>query len=150
MRCPVCLAEDTQVKDSRQGAEGRFVKRRRFCTQCNYRFTTHERVETQELIVIKKNGSKKIFDREKLIKAINLAVRKRNIDNEQIELLVDNIVRDLEQSGEAEVSSQVIGAKVMAALSKLDEVAYVRFASVYHDFSDAKDFEKFLHEMVKR
>ena len=139
MRCPVCLVEDTQVKDSRQGAEGRFVKRRRFCTQCNHRFTTHERLEIQELIVIKKNGVKKIFDRDKIIRAINLAVRKRNIDNEQIELLVDNIIRDLEQSAETEVSSQVIGAKVMAALSKLDEVAYVRFASVYHDFNEIKD-----------
>lgn len=149
MRCPFCLADDTQVKDSRQGADGRFVKRRRFCPKCGSRFTTHERIELREITVTKKDGTKRLFDRDKLLKAIFLAVRKRDIDNDQIELLVDNIIKDIEQSGESEVDSKKIGQAVMDALAKLDQVAYVRFASVYHDFSEAKDFEEFLSKLAK-
>ncbi|MBP9791723.1 MAG: transcriptional repressor NrdR [Rickettsiales bacterium] len=150
MRCPFCLTDDTQVKDSRQSADGRFVKRRRYCTKCDSRFTTHERIEHREIIVIKKDGHKRLFDRDKLLKAIYVAVRKRDIDNDQIELLVDNIIKDIEQSGESEVKSKKIGEAVMMALAKLDQVAYVRFASVYHDFSEAKDFEEFLSKLEKK
>lgn len=149
MRCPFCLTEDTQVKDSRQGADGRFVKRRRYCANCDSRFTTHERIELREITVTKKDGTKRLFDRDKLLKAIFLAVRKRDIDNDKIELLVDNIIKDIEQSGESEVDSKKIGHAVMNALAKLDQVAYVRFASVYHDFSEAKDFEEFLSKLAQ-
>jgi transcriptional repressor NrdR len=150
MRCPFCLAEDTQVKDSRQSVDGRSVKRRRYCAKCDSRFTTHERIELREILVIKKDGTKRLFDRDKLLKAIYLAVRKRDIDNDKIELMVDNIIKDIEQSGESEVSSTKIGKAAMEALAKLDEVAYVRFASVYHDFSEAKDFEEFLGNLPKK
>lgn len=150
MRCPFCLAEDTQVKDSRQTPDGRIIKRRRYCAKCESRFTTHERIELREIFVIKKDGSKKLFDRDKVLKAIYLAIRKRDIDSDKIELLVDNIIKDIEQTGENEVSSKKIGMAVMDALAKLDQVAYVRFASVYHDFSEAKDFEEFLNKMEKK
>ena len=149
MRCPFCLTEDTQVKDSRQGADGRFVKRRRYCANCDSRFTTHERIELREILVVKKDGTKRLFDRDKLLNAIYIAARKRDIDNDKIELLVDNLIKDLEQSGESEVSSTKIGKAVMDALAKLDQVAYVRFASVYNDFSEAKDFEEFLGKISK-
>lgn len=149
MRCPFCGTLDTQVKDSRQSEDGRSIKRRRFCINCHSRFTTFERIEMRELIVIKKDGSKRPLEREKIIRALNLAVRKRPITNDQIEFLVDNIVQSLEKAGENEIPSHAIGERIMAELAKLDQVAYVRFASVYHDFSEAKDFENFLNKMSK-
>lgn len=144
MRCPFCSTLDTQVKDSRQSEDGRMVKRRRYCINCHSRFTTLERVEVRELTVIKKDGSKRPFDRQKLLRAISLAARKRPITAEQIEFLVDSIESSLEKTGESEVHSNVIGERVIKELARLDQVAYVRFASVYHDFNNAKDFENFL------
>lgn len=150
MRCPHCATLDTQVKDSRQSEDGRIIKRRRYCINCHSRFTTLERIELRELTVIKKDGSKRPFDREKMVKAINLAIRKRPVTQEQVESLVDSIQQNLEKSGETEVSSNVIGEKIILELAKLDQVAYVRFASVYHDFNDAGDFEKFLNELDQK
>ncbi len=149
MRCLFCGTLDTQVKDSRQSEDGRTIKRRRYCINCHSRFTTFERIELRELTVIKKNGTKRPFDREKIMRAINLAVRKRSISTEQIELLVDNIVQQIEKIGESEIQSYFIGEFIMSELAKLDQVSYVRFASVYHDFTEAKDFENFLSKLNK-
>ena len=149
MRCPFCGDEDTQVKDSRQSSDNSSIKRRRFCPNCNSRFTTHERIELRELTVLKKDGSKRPFDRQKILHSVSLAVRKRPISNEQIEKLVDTIAQKIEQSGELEIASKNIGQMTMSELAKLDDVAYVRFASVYHDFSGTKDFENFLHNLHK-
>lgn len=150
MRCPFCGTLDTQVKDSRQSDDGRTVKRRRYCVNCHSRFTTFERIELREITVIKKDGSKRPFDREKIVKAINLAVRKRPVTEEQVEFLVDSIEQNVEKTGESEVRSHVIGEKIIYELAKLDQVAYVRFASVYHDFNEAKDFENFLRELNEK
>jgi transcriptional repressor NrdR len=149
MRCPFCGTLDTQVKDSRQSEDCRSIKRRRYCINCHSRFTTFERIELREITVIKKNGTKRPFDREKMMRAINLAVRKRPITSEQIELLVDNIVQKIERLGESEIQSHFIGEQIMSELAKLDQVAYVRFASVYHDFNETKDFENFLGKLNK-
>ena len=149
MRCPFCGTLDTQVKDSRQSEDGRSIKRRRYCINCHSRFTTLERIELRELTVLKKDGSKRPLERDKIMRALSLAVRKRPISSEQIDFLVDNIVQNLEKAGESEIPSHVIGEKIMTELAKLDQVAYVRFASVYHDFSEAKDFENFLSKMSK-
>ncbi len=147
MKCPFCGFEDTQVKDSRPSEDGMSIRRRRFCPKCESRFTTFERVQIRELVVIKKNGERKPFDREKLVRSIELAVRKRPVTTEQVDMAVNNIVRDLESMGESEINSTVIGEAVMKALSKLDSVAYVRFASVYKDFREAKDFEDFVERL---
>lgn len=147
MRCPFCGTEDTQVKDSRQGLDSRSVKRRRFCMNCSSRFTTYERLELREITVIKKDGSKRPFDREKTADSIRVAIRKRSITNEQVEMIVNNLIKKIEKSGDFEVTTKEIGQIVMEELAKLDDVAYVRFASVYHDFANVKDFENFLHKI---
>ncbi len=144
MRCPFCGIEDTQVKDSRSSEDGTAIRRRRECVRCGSRFTTFERVVIREIMVIKKDGSKKSFDRDKLVRSINLAVRKRPITNEQVEQVVNNITRKFETSGEAEITTKQIGEAVMDVLYYLDQVAYVRFASVYKDFAETKDFKEFI------
>ncbi len=149
MRCPFCLAEDTQVRDSRPSEDKMSVKRRRFCNECNSRFTTIERVQLKELFVIKRSGEKKIFDREKIYRSISTALRKRNISENEIEAIVAKLVHQLESMNENEVSTTTIGEAIMKELSKIDQVAYVRFASVYKEFSTAKDFEDFIHKQLK-
>jgi len=147
MRCPFCGHEDTQVKDSRPSDEGAAIRRRRYCAKCDSRFTTFERVQLRELTIIKKDGSRKTFDRDKLTKSIDIAVRKRPVTPEQVDMAVNNIVRKLESSGETEFQTDQVGEVVMDALKELDPVAYVRFASVYKEFREAKDFEKFIGEL---
>ena len=142
MRCPFCGHDDTQVKDSRPTEDNSAIRRRRFCPACGSRFTTFERVQLRELTVIKKSGKRVPFDRDKLARSIQIAARKRPIDDERIERLVNGIVRRLESSGESDVTSDAIGTQVMEALFHLDPVAYVRFASVYKNFREAKDFEE--------
>ena len=149
MRCPFCGAEDTQVKDSRPSEDGNAIRRRRFCTTCDSRFTTFERVQLRELVVVKKDGKRKNFDRDKLTHSISLAVRKRPVTEEQVELAVNNIVRKMEGMGENEIPSVVIGTAVMEALAALDPVAYVRFASVYKEFRETSDFEEFIDQLGK-
>ena len=144
MRCPFCGFEDTQVKDSRPTDDRSAIRRRRFCTNCAARFTTFERVQLRELTVVKKNGQREPFDREKLARSIYTATRKRPIEPERIERVINSIVRQLESSGETDVSTDQIGGLVMEALANLDQVAYVRFASVYRDFREAKDFGEFI------
>ncbi len=144
MRCPFCGNDDTQVKDSRPTEDNSAIRRRRFCPNCAARFTTFERIQLRELTVIKKNGLKVPFDRDKLARSIQIATRKRPVDPERIERLINGIVRRLESSGESEITSDQIGALVMDGLAALDKVAYVRFASVYRNFREAKDFEDFI------
>jgi transcriptional repressor NrdR len=144
MRCPFCGNEDTQVKDSRPTEDNSAIRRRRFCQACGSRFTTFERVQLRELTVVKKNGQRVPFDRDKLARSIITACRKRPVDPERIERIVNGIVRRLESSGESEIPSAQIGELVMDALATLDPVAYVRFASVYRNFREAKDFEAFV------
>lgn len=144
MRCPFCGNHDTQVKDSRPTEDNTAIRRRRFCPECSARFTTFERVQLRELSVIKKTGKRVPFDRDKVARSIQIALRKRPIDPERIERLVTGIVRRLESMGESEIPSDVIGAMVMEALANVDQVAYVRFASVYKNFREAKDFENFV------
>lgn len=144
MRCPFCGSDDTQVKDSRSAEDGASVRRRRECSACGGRFTTFERVQLRELIVIKSNGKKAPFDRDKLIRSVMIATRKRNVDPDRVEQMVSGIVRRLEAMGESEIESKMIGELVMEGLAHLDDVAYVRYASVYKDFREAKDFEQFL------
>ena len=144
MRCPFCSNEDSQVKDSRPTEDNTAIRRRRICDQCGSRFTTFERIQLRDLVVMKGNGQKEIFDRDKMYRSISLALRKRNIDQEKIEKIVNAIVRKLENSGDTEVKTNLIGEYIMDALSHLDQVAYVRFASVYKNFREVKDFEDFL------
>ncbi|MCE3232419.1 MAG: nrdR [Rickettsiaceae bacterium] len=143
MHCPFCGNEDTQVKDSRPSDEGTSIRRRRFCVECDSRFTTFERVQLKELIVVKKDGKRRPFDRDKLASSLKIAVRKRPITAEQVEMAVNKIVRKLESSVESEVNSDQIGEAVMEVIAELDPVAYIRFASVYKEFRDAKDFQEF-------
>ena len=147
MRCPSCGSLDTQVKDSRPTEDSSVIRRRRVCLSCNFRFTTFERVQLRELIVIKRNGRRVPFDRDKLLRSVQIALRKRPVEPERIEQMVSKIVRELESQGESEVSSETIGETVMAHLRELDDVAYVRFASVYRNFREAKDFETALAEL---
>mgnify|MGYP001152098820 CR=1 FL=1 len=147
MRCPYCQSEDTQVKDSRPAEDGAAIRRRRVCPVCGGRFTTFERVQLRELMVIKKSGRKVPFSRDKLLRSVEIAVRKRNVDPERIDRAVSGIVRQLESSGENEIPSEDIGRLVMEALKLLDDVAYVRFASVYRNFREAKDFEDIIGEL---
>lgn len=149
MRCPFCGNIETQVKDSRISDDGESIKRRRYCASCDSRFTTYERIQLREILVIKKNGDKKIFDPEKLKKSIAMAVRKRPVSELQVEKMVNNIVRTLEMDNEGEITSSKLGEMVMSALEKLDKVAFVRFASVYKNFEKADDFQKFIKEIVK-
>ncbi len=144
MKCPFCGSDNTQVKDSRDTDDGSAIRRRRECGECGSRFTTFERVQLRDLIVVKKNGEKAMFDRDKLARSIYLAVRKRPVSSERVEKVVNSIQRRLEASGEAEISSTQIGEYVMEALSTLDHVAYIRFASVYRDFKEVSDFEDFV------
>lgn len=147
MRCPYCSGTDTHVKDSRPTDDNTAIRRRRVCGGCGGRFTTFERVQLRELTVVKKNGRRAPFDRSKLEQSINIAIRKRAIDEQQVERLITGLVRQLESRGESEISSTTIGQLVMEGLKALDDVAYVRFASVYHDFREARDFGAFLVEM---
>ena len=144
MRCPFCAHNDTQVKDSRPTEDNSAIRRRRYCPNCGARFTTFERVQLRELTVLKKGGQREPFDREKLLRSMTIALRKRPVEQDRIERVVNSIVRQLESSGESEIRSQTIGELVMDALAGLDQVAYVRFASVYRDFRETRDFEKFI------
>jgi transcriptional repressor NrdR len=144
MRCPFCGHTESQVKDSRPSEEGAAIRRRRSCPQCGGRFTTFERVQLRELTIIKRSGRRAPFDREKLVRSISVAIRKRPVDPERVERLVNAIVRQLEQLGETEIASAVVGEMVMKALKSLDDVAYVRYASVYRDFRQTDDFARFL------
>lgn len=146
MRCPYCSSEDSQVKDSR-GAEGSAaIRRRRQCQSCGQRFTTFERVQLRELNVIKRSGRRVRFDREKLMHSVAVALQKRTLDRDRVEHMISSIVRRLESEGEADIKSKYIGKLVMEALANLDQVAYVRYASVYKDFNETKDFAKFIAE----
>ena len=147
MRCPSCASLDTQVKDSRPTEDSSVIRRRRVCLTCNFRFTTFERVQLRELIVIKRNSRRVPFDRDKLLRSVQIACRKRPVDPERIDQMVSKIVRELESMGESEVSSEAIGEIVMEHLRQVDDVAYVRFASVYRNFREAKDFEAVLGEL---
>ncbi len=147
MRCPFCSNQDSQVKDSRPTEDNTAIRRRRVCDQCSSRFTTFERIQLRDLVIIKTNDQKEAFDRDKMFRSIYLALRKRNIDQETIEKIVNAIVRKLENSGETEIKSNLIGEYIMDALSHLDQVAYVRFASVYKNFREVKDFEDFLGKL---
>ncbi len=147
MRCPFCGAEDTQVKDSRPVEDAAVIRRRRQCAVCGARFTTFERVQLRELAVVKKDGRRVPFERDKLARSIRIATRKRGISEEQIERIVNGIVRQIETSGESDIPSTRLGELAMASLAELDEVAYVRFASVYRDFADARDFEEFIRRL---
>ena len=147
MRCPYCQSEDTQVKDSRPAEDGAAIRRRRVCPDCGGRFTTFERVQLRDLVVIKKSGRKVPFDRDKLLRSVQVALRKRPVEPERIDQMVSKIVRELESMGESEVSSEAIGEIVMEHLRALDDVAYVRFASVYRNFREAKDFTAVLDEL---
>lgn len=148
MRCPYCGNLDTQVKDSRISEDKESIKRRRYCPSCDSRFTTFERVQLKELVVIKKNGEKKIFDSDKLKKSIEMAVRKRPITQLQVDKMVNNIIKQLEESGDNEVESSKLGEMTMDALQKFDEVAFVRFASVYKNFETTNDFKKFIGKIA--
>lgn len=144
MRCPFCGHDETQVKDSRPSEDNSAIRRRRQCPACAARFTTFERVQLRELMIIKKDDSRVIFDREKLVRSINISCRKRPVEPDQIELITNSIQRRLESSGETEIPSKVVGELVMDALKELDRVAYLRFASVYKDFQETDDFRKFI------
>lgn len=147
MKCPFCGSADTQVKDSRNTDDDTAVRRRRECPECGQRFTTFEHVQLRDLMVVKKNGERVMFDRDKLAKSIYIAVRKRPISSERVEKIVNSIQRRLESTGEIEFTSTQIGEMVMESLATLDRVAYIRFASVYKDFREAKDFENFLADL---
>ena len=149
MKCPFCGCDDTQVKDSRDTDDNTAIRRRRECGECGSRFTTFERVQLRDLIVVKKNGEKVMFDRDKLANSIYLAVRKRPVSSERVEKVVNSIQRRLEASGEAEIPSTQIGEFLMQALSNLDHIAYIRFASVYRDFKEVSDFEDFVETIDK-
>ena len=149
MRCPSCASLDTQVKDSRPTEDSAAIRRRRVCLACNFRFTTFERVQLRELVVLKRNGRRVPFDRDKLLRSLSIALRKRPVDPEQVEQFVSKIVRDLESIGEGEITSETIGETVMENLRALDDVAYVRFASVYRNFREARDFEEFISDLAE-
>ena len=147
MRCPFCSFIDTQVKDSRPSQDHAAIRRRRFCPSCGSRFTTFERVQLRELTVVKRDDSRTPFERDKLMRSINIATRKRPVDPEDIERMVNGIVRRLETLGENHLTSTAIGELVMDGLSQLDSIAYVRYASVYRNFRETKDFEDFIEEI---
>ncbi len=146
MRCPFCGELESQVKDSRPSEDGSAIRRRRLCPACGGRFTTFERVQLRELTIVKRSGRRAPFDREKLVRSISIALRKRPVDTERVERMVSGIVRQLESLGETELASNVVGEMVMKSLKALDEVAYVRYASVYRDFRETQDFARFLGE----
>jgi len=144
MRCPFCGELESQVKDSRPSEDGAAIRRRRMCPACGGRFTTFERVQLRELTIVKRSGRRTPFDREKLMRSIGIALRKRPVDPDRVEKMVSGIVRQLESLGETEIPSHVVGEMLMKALKSLDEVAYVRYASVYRDFQETQDFARFL------
>ena len=150
MRCPYCGSLDTQVKDSRPTEDSSAIRRRRVCPDCGGRFTTFERVQLREIVVVKKSGKKVPFDRDKLMRSLHIALRKRPVDSERVERMVNGVVRQLESLGEAEVPSQKIGELVMEGLKGLDDVAFVRFASVYRDFRDTTEFGALVAELRAR
>ena len=147
MRCPFCSSDETQVKDSRPTEDNTAIRRRRACATCGARFTTFERVQLRELTVVKKDGQRTPFEREKLERSVSIATRKRPVDPDRIDRKINGIVRQLESSGDQEIPSDKIGELVMEGLAALDSVSYVRFASVYRDFREAKDFEEFIGEL---
>ena len=147
MRCPYCGNDDTQVKDSRPTEDSNSIRRRRICPSCGGRFTTFERVQLRELMIVKKSGRKVPFDRDKLARSVNTALRKRDVEPERVERMISGVVRQLESLGDSEVTSETIGQFVMEGLKGLDDVAFVRFASVYKNFSAADDFRSFLTEL---
>jgi len=149
MKCPFCGFGETQVKDSRPGEEGDAIRRRRYCQACDSRFTTYERVQLRELTVVKANGDRKPLDRDKIQRSIAIATRKRPVDADAVNQLVNRIIRQLETSGESEVPSSRIGELVMEGLQTLDKVAYIRYASVYRNFREARDFETFVESLQK-
>ena len=146
MICPFCGNEDTQVKDSRPAEDGGAIRRRRLCGKCDARFTTFERVQIREITLVKRDGRKSVFDREKLERSFDIALRKRDVDAEAVAMAINDIVRQLESHADGDVPSARVGELVMAALHKLDQVAYVRYASVYRNFREAKDFEAFVEK----
>lgn len=148
MRCPYCGSTNTQVKDSRPSEDHTAIRRRRICSDCSGRFTTFERVQLRELTVIKKTNRRVPFDRDKLMRSVQVALRKRPVDPERVERMVSGIVRRLENMGDGDIKSQTIGRLVMEGLKGLDDVAYVRFASVYKDFREARDFKELLGELA--
>jgi transcriptional repressor NrdR len=147
MRCPYCGSDNTQVKDSRPSGDNTSIRRRRVCADCGGRFTTFERIQLRELTVVKRSGRRVPFDRDKLMRSVQVALRKRQVDPDRVERMISGIVRQLESAGEAEIPSDQIGLLVMEGLKRLDDVAYVRFASVYRNFREAKDFEALLGEL---
>ncbi len=150
MKCPFCNNDDSQVKDSRSSEDGCAIRRRRECTQCDSRFTTFERVQLRDLTVVKSDGKRQLFSRDKLLRSMNLCLQKRPVDTEDIERATSEIIRQLETSGEADVASQKIGKIALEMIATLDPVAYVRYASVYEDFRDVEDFNKFLEDFDKK
>ncbi|MFK7866722.1 MAG: transcriptional regulator NrdR [Alphaproteobacteria bacterium] len=149
MKCPFCTHEDTQVKDSRPTEDGVAIRRRRQCSQCAARFTTFERFQLRELMIVKKDGTQEPFDRDKIQRSMQIALRKRKVESGQVERIINSMVRQLESSGETEIKVSVVGEMVMEALKQLDKVAYVRFASVYRDFNEVEDFAEFLEQDKK-
>ncbi len=147
MRCPFCSNKETQVRDSRPSEDNSTIRRRRVCPGCGGRFTTFERVQLRELYVLKRTGQKVVFDRDKLMRSVQVATRKRPVDIDKLEQMVSGIVRQLENRGDTIISSELIGTLIMEGLRQIDDVSYVRFASVYKDFREAKDFEQFLEEI---
>jgi transcriptional repressor NrdR len=147
MHCPFCGSTDTSVKDSRPAEDGRAIRRRRQCPQCEMRFTTYERIQAPELTVIKSNGHREAFDREKLSNSIHVCMRKRPVSDDDIERVVNRIIHHLEGAGDGEIQSSTIGEYVMKELAKLDRVGYIRFASVYKNFTQITDFDRFLDEL---
>ena len=146
MRCPFCGFAESQVKDSRPSEDGAAIRRRRLCPKCGGRFTTFERVQLRELVIVKRSGRRSPFDRDKLMRSVMIALRKRPVDQDRVEQMVSRIVRQLESMGETELPSSTVGGLVMAGLQELDDVAYVRYASVYRDFRETGDFASFLAE----
>ena len=147
MRCPFCGSTDTQVKDSRPAEDHAAIRRRRLCPACAGRSTTYERVQLRDLVIVKKNGKREDFDRDKMARSIRIALQKRSVDPDRVEQMISGIVRRLESLGDTDINSDKIGEIVMDSLARIDTVAYVRFASVYKDFQEADDFEDFVHEL---
>ena len=147
MRCPFCGNRDTQVKDSRPAEDHVAIRRRRYCPSCAGRFTTYERVQLRDLVVIKSNGRREAFERDKLERSIRIALQKRPIEHERVDQMISGVVRRLESMGETDIASKIIGEIVMESLARIDTVAYVRFASVYKNFQEADDFDKFVSEL---
>jgi transcriptional repressor NrdR len=146
LRCPFCGHLESQVKDSRPSEDGQAIRRRRFCPTCSGRFTTFERVQLRELMIVKRSGRRTPFDRDKLVRSVSIALRKRPVEPERVEQMVSGIVRQLESRGETDIPSNVVGELVMEALRGVDEIGYVRYASVYRDFRETQDFARFLGE----